>query len=314
MTGRIRRRSSKCWTPGTLRHDRYPRDTKRRDHGRDDAVLNPMGFAPKVTRKELARAAHPRRQDGVPRRLTLDDSDIFLGRCGPGLPTPARRRRGGQADLQRLPQRRSRHVGGDPGPGPRRHRRGRPLKHLRAGGRRARDDVEATYGVPTVALHTDKFDRVVRSVATVNGMPGLRQVFVPQPIMGKTRVSCAPTSTGGSDHRPAGDAGGGRGADAPVAEARSQARSSRSHHAAARRARHRGASRAALPRPPLDGRAAHRAAHRGARGRDAGRHAPQARRGGGADALHALSRALGVHRREGGRECRDGRGAARLLP
>src|SRR6266542_1344611 len=46
--------------------------------------------------------------------------------------------------------------------------------------------IEATYGVPTVAMHTDKFDRVVRSVATVNGMPGLRQVFVPQPIMGKT--------------------------------------------------------------------------------------------------------------------------------
>src|SRR6266511_4044677 len=46
--------------------------------------------------------------------------------------------------------------------------------------------IEATYGVPTVAMHTDKFDRVVRSVATVNGMPCLRQVFVPQPIMGKT--------------------------------------------------------------------------------------------------------------------------------
>src|SRR5713226_2693968 len=48
--------------------------------------------------------------------------------------------------------------------------------------------VEAKYGVPTVAMHTDKFDRVVRSVATVNGMPGLRQAFVPQPIMGKTAV------------------------------------------------------------------------------------------------------------------------------
>ena len=46
--------------------------------------------------------------------------------------------------------------------------------------------IEATYGVPTVAVHTDKFDRVVRSVSVVNGMPGLRQVFVPQPIMGKT--------------------------------------------------------------------------------------------------------------------------------
>ena len=48
--------------------------------------------------------------------------------------------------------------------------------------------IEAKYGVPTVAVHTDKFDRVVRSVAAVNGMPGLRQVFVPQPIMGKTAV------------------------------------------------------------------------------------------------------------------------------
>jgi hypothetical protein len=46
--------------------------------------------------------------------------------------------------------------------------------------------IETRYGIPTVALHTDKFDRVVRSVATVSGLPGLRQVFVPQPIMGKT--------------------------------------------------------------------------------------------------------------------------------
>ena len=46
--------------------------------------------------------------------------------------------------------------------------------------------IEATYGVPVVAMHTDKFDKVVRSVSAVNGMPGLRQVFVPQPIMGKT--------------------------------------------------------------------------------------------------------------------------------
>src|SRR5467141_4258755 len=46
--------------------------------------------------------------------------------------------------------------------------------------------IEAKYGVPTVAMHTDKFDKVVRSGADVNGMPGLAQVFVPQPIMGKT--------------------------------------------------------------------------------------------------------------------------------
>jgi hypothetical protein len=48
--------------------------------------------------------------------------------------------------------------------------------------------IEARYGVPTVAMHTDKFDRVVRSVAEVNGMPALRQVFVPQPIMGQSRA------------------------------------------------------------------------------------------------------------------------------
>jgi hypothetical protein len=46
--------------------------------------------------------------------------------------------------------------------------------------------IEARYGVPAVAVHTDKFDKVVRSVADVNGMPGFRQVFVPQPVMGKT--------------------------------------------------------------------------------------------------------------------------------
>ena len=46
--------------------------------------------------------------------------------------------------------------------------------------------IEAGYGIPTVAVHTDKFDRVVRAVAAQNGMPGLRQAFVPQPVMGKT--------------------------------------------------------------------------------------------------------------------------------
>ena len=46
--------------------------------------------------------------------------------------------------------------------------------------------IEAKYGVPTVAVHTDKFDRVVQSVAAVNGMPALRQAFVPQPVMGKS--------------------------------------------------------------------------------------------------------------------------------
>ena len=46
--------------------------------------------------------------------------------------------------------------------------------------------IDHKYRVPTVAIHTDKFVRAVNSVARVNGMPRMRQVFVPQPIMGKT--------------------------------------------------------------------------------------------------------------------------------
>src|SRR5262245_20232038 len=46
--------------------------------------------------------------------------------------------------------------------------------------------IETRYGIPTVAVHTDKFHRVVRSVAAVSGIRGLRQGLVPQPIMGET--------------------------------------------------------------------------------------------------------------------------------
>src|SRR6266853_4037150 len=46
--------------------------------------------------------------------------------------------------------------------------------------------IDGTYAVPTVAIHTDIFERVVRSVARVNGMPRARAVFVPQPVMGKS--------------------------------------------------------------------------------------------------------------------------------
>ncbi len=46
--------------------------------------------------------------------------------------------------------------------------------------------IDAKYGVPTVAMHTNVFERVVRSVARVNGIPRMRQVFVPQPVMGKS--------------------------------------------------------------------------------------------------------------------------------
>jgi hypothetical protein len=42
------------------------------------------------------------------------------------------------------------------------------------------------YGVPTVALHTHVFEKVVESVNRVHGMPHAPRAFVPQPVMGKT--------------------------------------------------------------------------------------------------------------------------------
>src|SRR5690606_12366856 len=46
--------------------------------------------------------------------------------------------------------------------------------------------LEAKYGVPTVAVHTEKFERVVKSVTRMGGLPQAPQAFVPQPVMGKT--------------------------------------------------------------------------------------------------------------------------------
>lgn len=46
--------------------------------------------------------------------------------------------------------------------------------------------LETKYGIPTVALHTSKFDKVVRSVTRMAGLPAAPCVFVPQPVMGKT--------------------------------------------------------------------------------------------------------------------------------
>lgn len=46
--------------------------------------------------------------------------------------------------------------------------------------------LETKYGVPAVAIHTDKFDKVVKSVAKMGGLPQQPLVFVPQPVMGRT--------------------------------------------------------------------------------------------------------------------------------
>jgi hypothetical protein len=51
--------------------------------------------------------------------------------------------------------------------------------------------LETKYGVPTVTLHTDKFDKVVASVAKIAGLPEAPRSFVPQPVMGKTAAELA---------------------------------------------------------------------------------------------------------------------------
>ena len=46
--------------------------------------------------------------------------------------------------------------------------------------------IDSKYGVPTVAIHTNVFEKVVQSVTQLHGMPQARYTFVPQPVMGKT--------------------------------------------------------------------------------------------------------------------------------
>ncbi len=46
--------------------------------------------------------------------------------------------------------------------------------------------MDSKYGVPTVAIHTNAFEKVVQSVTQLHGMPQARYTFVPQPVMGKT--------------------------------------------------------------------------------------------------------------------------------
>jgi len=46
--------------------------------------------------------------------------------------------------------------------------------------------MDSTYGVPTVAIHTNAFGVVVQSVTQIHVMPQARYTFVPQPVMGNT--------------------------------------------------------------------------------------------------------------------------------
>jgi hypothetical protein len=174
--------------------------------------------------------------------------------------------------------------------------------------------IEARYGVPSVAVHTDKFDRVVRSVAAVNGMPWFRQVFVPQPVMGKTArelracVDGADPLTGRPVMqevvegltRPLDDEGLG-----PMEFDRSAPRLVEPDTEE---------PPAPVSREPLDGLPGHRATDGGAGGGDAGQDPAQARRDRRPHAPDPVPRGLGVHGREGRRERGDGRSPAGVLP
>src|ERR671937_2132617 len=46
--------------------------------------------------------------------------------------------------------------------------------------------LETEHGVPTVAVHSDAFARLVDSVLRANGMPKARRAYVPTPVMEKT--------------------------------------------------------------------------------------------------------------------------------
>ncbi|HEX5777936.1 MAG TPA: UGSC family (seleno)protein [Xanthobacteraceae bacterium] len=151
-------------------------------------VLNPVGYPPKVTRKTAA----DRPADLNGRTVYLVDSrfddsiellkqvEAWFGRHMPGVKT-------------KLVSMSSYYGSDDP----------KTWEEIKANGAAAILGVghcstcapavtthaitlESKYGVPTVALHTDKFDKVVRSTAKMGGLPHAPAVFVPQPVMGKS--------------------------------------------------------------------------------------------------------------------------------
>lgn len=60
--------------------------------------------------------------------------------------------------------------------------------------------LETKYGVPAVALHTDKFVKVVQSVTRMGGLPQAALVFVPQPVMGQSEAQLRAYVEGNDPH------------------------------------------------------------------------------------------------------------------
>ena len=127
--------------------------------------------------------------------------------------------------------------------------------------------LETKYGVPTVALHTDKFDRVVQSVAKMAGLPQAPRAFVPQPVMGKSAAELKAYVDGKDpiSGRPVmQEIVAALTAALDDAHAACDARHDdvRRHGAAAARARHGGKPAAVVPGEQLDRQASDRAADR----------------------------------------------------
>lgn len=60
--------------------------------------------------------------------------------------------------------------------------------------------LESQYGVPTVALHTERFVKVVQSVVRMGGLPQAPLVFVPQPVMGRSAAELRAYVEGSNPH------------------------------------------------------------------------------------------------------------------
>jgi hypothetical protein len=151
-------------------------------------VLNPVGFPPKIAQKQLA-----------PRLDTLDGKTIYLidsrfddsiellkeveawfGRHMPGVTTKLVSLAGyyGRDDQELWTEIKQNGHGAIIGVGHCSTCAPAVATHAIT--------LETRFGVPTVALHTSKFDKVVRSVTRVGGLPEAASVFVPQPVMGKS--------------------------------------------------------------------------------------------------------------------------------
>ena len=60
--------------------------------------------------------------------------------------------------------------------------------------------LESQYGVPTVAIHTDKFVKIAQSVTRMGGLPQAPSVFVPQPVMGRSAAQLRAYVEGNDPH------------------------------------------------------------------------------------------------------------------